>query len=387
MYTEQSLYDLLFLMLYGGAAMLALAAAIYLWLRRNNAIATDVIPPKTLRYWTATFFFTVTLSHIWWYVLGVYWLTDDRLVRNITGIMLDHVTLVPLVMVILIRLLQDRQRRIWTWFLAHMPVLVFAAIGITTHDACSIDMMHYWVKALIVVFIIYYIRALLRYGRWLHENYADLEHKEVWQSLVYMITLCVVYEIYSTNPGNMRTEYLSQISTLVIIAFLTWRVETLQELNVKETLMPEEIHEIFPDDVAEFISDDDLEGNASSVNVQWISTQLETLCEDKKLYLQHDLTLQQLALIIGTNRTYLGTYFAQQGITYNTYINRLRIKHFTQLYRESIASKLPSTAQQLALDSGFRRYATFSNAFKNYTGTTVSAWIRDLAQGKAADLL
>ena len=138
---------------------------------------------------------------------------------------------------------------------------------------------------------------------------------------------------------------------------------------------------------AQFISDDDLEGNASVVNVQWISTQLETLCEDKKLYLQHDLTLQQLALIIGTNRTYLGTYFAQQGITYNTYINLLRIKHFTQLYRESIASKLPSTAQQLALDSGFRRYATFSNAFKKYTGTTVSAWIRDLAQGKAADLL
>ena len=30
-------------------------------------------------------------------------------------------------------------------------------------------------------------------------------------------------------------------------------------------------------------------------------------------YLQHDLTLQQLALIIGTNRTYLGAYFTQAG--------------------------------------------------------------------------
>ena len=31
--------------------------------------------------------------------------------------------------------------------------------------------------------------------------------------------------------GEMAREYLSQVLTLVIIAFLVWRVETLQELK------------------------------------------------------------------------------------------------------------------------------------------------------------
>ena len=110
MYAQQSIYDLLFLMLYGGVAMLALAAGFYLWLRRSNAITPTITPPTALRRWTAAFFFTVALSHVWWFVLGVYWLTDDRLVRNITAVTLDHVMLVPLVMAMLLRMLQDRMR-------------------------------------------------------------------------------------------------------------------------------------------------------------------------------------------------------------------------------------------------------------------------------------
>ena len=371
MYAQQSIQDLLFMMLYGGVAMLTLAAGIYLWLRRSNAIAADVNPPKALRRWAAAFFFMAALSHVWWYVLGIYWLTDDRLVRNITAVMLDHITLVPLVMALLLRLLQDSQRRIWPWFLAQAPIVVFGAMSIASHDEYGFDLMRYWELALIVVFIIYYIRALLRYGRWLRENYADLEHKEVWQSLLFMVTLCVIYEIYSNNPGNMGIEYLSQVNTLIIIAFLLWRVETLQELNAKETVMPEE--------VAEEIAEEAVEDNASSDNTQWIAAQLEILCESKKLFLQHDLTLQQLALAIGTNRTYLGAFFAQQGITYNTYINRLRIKHFMQLYRESITSSHPATAQQLAPKCGFRSYGTFSTAFKIHAGTTVYTWMREQA--------
>ena len=112
MYGYQSLQDYLFLMLYGGITMLALVAAVYLWLRRSNAIDPAITPPKVLRLWTGAFFMASAMSHIWWYVLGVYWLTDDRLVRNICVISLDHITIVPLVMALLLRLLQDRQRRI-----------------------------------------------------------------------------------------------------------------------------------------------------------------------------------------------------------------------------------------------------------------------------------
>ena len=51
------------------------------------------------------------------------------------------------------------------------------------------------------------------------------------QSLVFAVGLFVVYEVYTSNGGELLREYLSQVVTLVIIAFLLWRVETLQELR------------------------------------------------------------------------------------------------------------------------------------------------------------
>ena len=67
------------------------------------------------------------------------------------------------------------------------------------------------------------------------------------------------------------------------------------------------------------------------------SSLLRKHCEVSRLYLHHDLTLTQLAEAIGTNRTYLSAYFAQKGITFNIYINRLRIQHFERLYNKAVA--------------------------------------------------
>ena len=77
---------------------------------------------------------------------------------------------------------------------------------------------------------------------------------------------------------------------------------------------------------------------------------------------------------VGTNRSYLSQYFSRQGITYNTYINNLRIKHFISCYEESIAAGQTVSAQQLAYESGFRSYRTFSRAFMQRTGQSVTTW-------------
>lgn len=365
MYATQSIHDILFLMLYGGVAMLAFAAGLYLWLRRSNAIAPAVTSPKVLRRWTAAFFVTAALSHVWWFVLGVYWLVDDRLVRNILCIMLDHITLVPLVMALLLRILQDRQRRIWPWALAQVLVIGAAAVEITAHNDYGLDLMHKCQVGIIALFVTYYIYALVQYGRWIRENYADLDHKEVWQSLVFAVVLFLIYEAYSTNPGDMPREYLSQINTLFIIGFLLWRVETLQQLDAMDKATPDDAP-----------IDDKGEDDVPMPVFSSIGTLLEQHCEAEELYLQHDLTLQQLATAIGTNRTYLSTYFSQMDITYNAYVNRLRIQHFMRLYRENAGSPRSATAQQLAQESGFRSYSTFAAAFKQFNGQTVTDWMK-----------
>ena len=115
-----------------------------------------------------------------------------------------------------------------------------------------------------------------------------------------------------------------------------------------------------------------------------ISSNIEQLlaerCVSTQLYLQHDLTLYQLTQSIGTNRTYLSQYFSSRGTTYNAYINDLRIKHFMNLYHEAIAANRGVTVQQLAHDSGYRSYSTFSLAFKHRMGQSVTAWMRETAK-------
>ena len=89
MYEQYGLSDPFFLMLYGGAAMLALTLCCYMLVAFRSTLAAQVVPPRGLRYWTAAFFAAVAASHVWWATLGIVWLRDDRLTRDIVAIMLD----------------------------------------------------------------------------------------------------------------------------------------------------------------------------------------------------------------------------------------------------------------------------------------------------------
>ena len=352
MYEHEGLSDMFFIMLYGGAAMMAVLAGLYLWLRSGNAVNREVESLQELRRWAAAFLASVAASHVWWAVLGTVWLTDDRLVRNIVGITLDRISFVPLMMCVLLRMLQDRRRPLWPIAAAMVPFVVIAVVSIVTRN----DGFEWYVECysllLAITFIIYYVHALRNYGRWLHDNFADLEHKELWQSLSLLACILLVYVVYTTNEGALAVEYLAQVLTLVIIGFVVWRVETLQSLTAEEPKA----------------EDDNEDLQLASLLVQH--------CEMPKLYLQHDLTLAQLAKAVGTNRTYLGAYFAARGETYNAYINHLRIDHFISLYREAMAEERSVTAQQLSMQSGYRSYSTFSTAFKQRMGMSVSAWMK-----------
>ena len=138
-------------------------------------------------------------------------------------------------------------------------------------------------------------------------------------------------------------------------------METLQKLEIKDN------------DAAIQTEADDIHGAIPSN----FGPLLERCCEKSKLYLQHGLTLSQLAEAIGTNRTYLSQYFSQQGTTYNAYINRHRIAHFEQLYRKAVSAGQTVTAQQLAVESGFKSYRTFSAVFRQFEDQNVTTWMRN----------
>ena len=105
--------DTLFLMFYASVAMLALIACCYLLFRRANAIAPDVTPSVRLRRWTAIFFAAIALCHLWY--LPMYFLTspDEVMLGSLIAGWLDCMTVIPLMIIILLTMLQDRRRPLW----------------------------------------------------------------------------------------------------------------------------------------------------------------------------------------------------------------------------------------------------------------------------------
>ena len=227
MYEYQGLQDIYFIMLYGTAASLALVACLYLLLRRGNAFAYDVKSSRVLRGWTAAFMAAVAASHLWWVLPGRNFFTDDHFVRNTIAITLDHLTFVPLMMCVLIRILQDRRRPLWPLIPLFAPIAVVAVVCLLTHNRIFESVIECYTAFVAFIFLIYYVRAVRQYGRWLLDNYADLERKEVWQSLFLLAFILFAHIAYTTNEGSLFMEYLAQVNTLIIIAFLLWRVETL----------------------------------------------------------------------------------------------------------------------------------------------------------------
>ena len=355
---DQIREDTFFLMFYASVAMLSLIACCYLLFRRANAIAPDVTPPVRLRRWTSAFFAAIAICHMWY--LPTYFLTspDDVMRSSLIAGMLDCMTVIPLTIIVLLVMLQDRRRPLWSVAVMVAPLVIGMAYSTASLSDALLPVLFVYFLLMWLGLIIYMVRAMIQYGHWLRDNYADLEHKEVWQSFVVLAIFFLVYTIYSLDVGELIYEYALDVIIIVLVCYLLWRVETLSDLTLSQTN-----HD---------------RSTSDSLLAKNIGPLLKQHCEDTQLYLQHDISLSQLATLIGINRSYLSKHFALQGITYNAYINGLRIQHFINLYHEAAATHQPVSAQQLAYQSGFRNYKTFNAAFKKIMEMTATEWMQQV---------
>lgn len=365
MEAQELLQDIVFVILYGVVMGLGVAGALYLLLRRSNAIAPEVTPPLRLRRWAAAIMLENVLSHVLW----LWYFCHPSITGYVLVCTQDILLLIPIIAGIMLSMLQDRHRPVWPVAVALVPVIGLSALNIIYDNEAFLFWLGIYVIALYALLMVYMYFAVRRYGRWIRDNYADLEHKEVWQSYLVMVVFALFSILYICTSGQTKfLTYLLEFVCIIIMGLLLWRVETLQSLSENTTAEVQE-----PAEEAQIVS----VLQAFPVD---IAALLKKHCESKHLYLQHDLSLTQLAQAVGTNHYYLSQYFSQQGLTYNAYINGLRIRHFIRLYEQSVAERRAFSAQQLSSESGYRSYSTFSAAFKQYTGKTVTAWMKDAGE-------
>ena len=128
-------------------------------------------------------------------------------------------------------MLQDRRRPVWPAFVATIPFMALCVVLLVSPSYQLLQVATAYVLLLYALFTLYVGFAVGQYGRWLRDNYADLERKEVWQSHVLTVVFLLMFIFYALIDTSITLFFVLHLSELVLFVLLLWRVETLPLLT------------------------------------------------------------------------------------------------------------------------------------------------------------
>lgn len=105
---------------------------------------------------------------------------------------------------------------------------------------------------------------------------------------------------------------------------------------------------------------------------------LEQFMKKEKPFLENDISINDIALQLGSNRTYLSRAInIRLNKNFVSYINELRIKEAVNGISLGLYKNM--TIEGIAIEVGFNNRISFNSAFKKYTGILPSYFISELS--------
>lgn len=213
-----------------------------------------------------------------------------------------------------------------------------------------------------ISFLVIIAFATTRYNKYILKNYSYNENIDIkWilivSILLFMILIIWVVTSYNvTSFGNCFYYIFSTILWMVIIHRTNKHVNIFVPNNL-------EINHLLNLDIEEDKEQIEIDDSSNFGN------QVKTVFEQKQLYLNSKLTINDVARAIGTNRTYLSSYLNNElNMTFYDFVNSMRIEmKAKQLLKEKVRNL---TIEEIAQESGFNSVSTFHRAFLKHTGKT-----------------
>lgn len=101
-----------------------------------------------------------------------------------------------------------------------------------------------------------------------------------------------------------------------------------------------------------------------------LAKHLHQLMEEDRIFLKPSVFIDDVAAMMGTNRTYVSRLMHQEyGQTFTDYVNNARI-----MYSKKLLLSTNMTVEEIAMSSGFPSASAFCRVFKRLTETTPTAW-------------
>lgn len=213
-----------------------------------------------------------------------------------------------------------------------------------------------------------------KYRRFITSNYSYSEHIDV----TWVAVSCVVYflTIFLYFVAFQETTWLSEILFSVFFMVLwTFLYLFARRHRVIKMLMPIEKEAI--DSPEERSGEDAAEEHSPNQRDEMLKTRLEHVLVEDKIYLNPKITLGEVALAIGSNKTYLSDYINNTlHTTFYDFINTYRITE-ARLIIEAMPQEGRKSMAVVAEMSGFNSLSTFNRHFVRVVGISPKQYYTD----------
>lgn len=269
--------------------------------------------------------------------------------------------------------------------------------------------MHFAAILCAVFILLWALRELPRFERALKEEYSYAEYINLhWLRGVILLFFCLLMLwVYDSMASGVRYDNLFLFNSLVmwiaacfcfyrqsvvINAVKSYFVEPSEdnaetnldaaENDLDKAMAPQEAAwadqnaphaHTQPESVAETVAEPQpvaeqpVEPEPEELKLQQeaaFAERMYLLFEKEHVYLNPRLRLSELAMLLGTNRTYLSQYFNQNcESTFYDFVNDYRIHHAKLLLHST-----DDTLETIAMNSGFNSLSTFRRAFVQREG-------------------
>lgn len=212
---------------------------------------------------------------------------------------------------------------------------------------------------LFVIFLLLkYAKEYSVYVERIKSEYSEISGREIfwsWSCFVgfaLQVILFLLY-IYMYVPMSEYLYWLLSIINAAYLCYCTYKQRPLDIDVVEETIEVEEPHNITPE-----------AKNEEKAFYGIIEQKLDSLCEDKLLFLEPDLTRETLCRRLSISSTYLKLYFHSRGLSFYQYINTLRVEYAYKLMQDNPDMSI----REISEHSGFRSQTTFRKMFVEVMG-------------------
>lgn len=214
-------------------------------------------------------------------------------------------------------------------------------------------------------------RRVKNFDEKVENYYADTENRTLRNTQSIMMLL-VITSVMSFTANAIGKEAFADSVVLVSIPSVLFAIILFMLLRAghKQNFAIDELMEETTETVTGSEAERDAETAPAEVTadrIRQISAEIEEVMRSKKIFLQRDLRVSDLAILLNTNRDYVSKAIRlDKGMSFAEYVNKHRIEYAIQLMKNN--PQIP--VLELSVKAGYTSQASFFRNFKQFTGTT-----------------